>query len=116
MRRKLLHAARPRKPRGKTIEKLVIPKASLLQGIFWENLSSLDHVLGGFKDGVEPDIDEYGVGLRRRIGDASDLVKGAEFGVLRRRAWLRVEADAGGMIRANMPVSLIENVKRIRNV
>jgi hypothetical protein len=59
IRRKSLYATRQQKNNRQAPN----AKSGPLQGVFWENLASLGHVLGGFEDCVEPDIDEYGVGL-----------------------------------------------------
>ena len=88
-----------------------ISKERPLQGVLCKHLGSRHHVHLGLEDGVKPDIDEYGVGRRERVCDASNLVTVAQISIVCRRAGLGVQAHAGGMVRPDMSVALIESVK-----
>jgi len=80
-------------------------------GILRKNLCSSGHVLGGFKDGIKPDIDELGIGLLGRVCKASNLVVGAQVRIACCRGRLWVQAHAGCTVCPDMSISLIETKK-----
>ena len=102
-----IHNQSPRRAHRRRSLDLARPEPILVEdAVLREDLDSRVQINQSFEDGVEAHIDEFRIGFLGRVGQASDLVGLTAIIHLFRTERFGVQAQARGMVGANVPIPL----------